>query len=121
MMGKLVSRKKYEYYEYVTAVLISIGMTFFMLGSKENKAHDNVTTFSGIILLAAYLIFDSFTSNWQGVLFSQFHMSSVQMMCGVNLFSCLFTTVSLIQQGGFIPSIHFMINVISYIKHHYNV
>ncbi|EEB10955.1 adenosine 3'-phospho 5'-phosphosulfate transporter, putative [Pediculus humanus corporis] len=110
MMGKLVSRKKYEYYEYVTAVLISIGMTFFMLGSKENKAHDNVTTFSGIILLAAYLIFDSFTSNWQGVLFSQFHMSSVQMMCGVNLFSCLFTTVSLIQQGGFIPSIHFMIN-----------
>jgi adenosine 3'-phospho 5'-phosphosulfate transporter B2 len=35
IMGKIVSRKKYEYYEYVTAVLISVGMAFFMLGSAD--------------------------------------------------------------------------------------
>ena len=34
-MGKFVSKKKYEYYEYVTAILISIGMVFFLLGSAE--------------------------------------------------------------------------------------
>merc|ERR1711988_443661 len=28
-MGKLVESKKYEYYEYVVAVLISVGMTTF--------------------------------------------------------------------------------------------
>lgn len=120
-MGKVVSRKKYEYYEYVTAIMISIGMTFFMLGSGEEKSHNNVTTFSGVILLVAYLIFDSFTSNWQGALFTQFHMSSVQMMCGVSLFSCLFTAVSLLQQGGFIHSLQFMMNVIFlyYFLHHH--
>ena len=37
IMGKLVSRQKYEYYEYVTAILISAGMTFFMLSSAPNK------------------------------------------------------------------------------------
>ncbi|PNF23605.1 Adenosine 3'-phospho 5'-phosphosulfate transporter 1 [Cryptotermes secundus] len=108
IMGKIVSRKKYEYYEYVTAVLISVGMAFFMLGSADDHKGVAVTTFSGLILLASYMLFDSFTSNWQGELFSHYGMSSVQMMCGVNLFSCLFTAVSLAQQGGFIHSINFM-------------
>jgi adenosine 3'-phospho 5'-phosphosulfate transporter B2 len=50
------------------------------------------------------MLFDSFTSNWQGELFVQYRMSSIQMMAGVNLFSCLLTTVSLVEQGGFITS-----------------
>ena len=37
LMGKLVSKNKYEYYEYVVAVLISIGMTFFLMGATEEK------------------------------------------------------------------------------------
>lgn len=36
-MGKIVSRSKYEYYEYVTAVLISIGMMLFMFGSTDHE------------------------------------------------------------------------------------
>lgn len=42
IMGKIVSRNKYEYYEYVTAVLISIGMTLFMLGSSTNETGKTV-------------------------------------------------------------------------------
>lgn len=37
IMGKIVSRTSYEYYEYVTAALISIGMTLFMLDSSDYK------------------------------------------------------------------------------------
>ena len=37
LMGKLVSKNKYEYYEYVVAILISIGMTFFLMGATEEK------------------------------------------------------------------------------------
>ncbi|XP_014242483.1 adenosine 3'-phospho 5'-phosphosulfate transporter 1 isoform X2 [Cimex lectularius] len=107
IMGKIVSKQKYEYYEYVTAVLISIGMTFFMLSSAPKK-DETVTTMSGIILLGAYMTFDSFTSNWQGALFTQYKVSPVQMMCCVNLFSCLFTSVSLFQQGAFSTSLQFM-------------
>ncbi|XP_071518754.1 adenosine 3'-phospho 5'-phosphosulfate transporter 1 [Panulirus ornatus] len=110
MMGKIVSSKKYEYYEYVTAVLISFGMTMFLLGSTESKGNaSSSTTLSGIIILVGYMSFDAFTSNWQGELFSQHKMSSVQMMCGVNLFSCLFTITSLVQQGSFGISLNFMV------------
>lgn len=38
IMGKIVSRTKYEYYEYVTAVILSIGMLFFMLDAGNDRA-----------------------------------------------------------------------------------
>lgn len=37
IMGKIISRNKYEYYEYFTAGMISAGMAFFMLGSADDK------------------------------------------------------------------------------------
>ncbi|KAL1131327.1 hypothetical protein AAG570_010945 [Ranatra chinensis] len=107
LMGKLVSRQKYEFYEYITAVLITAGMIFFMYSTSPDKS-ETVTTLSGVILLICYISFDSFTSNWQDALFKQYNMSSVQMMCGVNLFSCLFTITSLLQQGAFWTSLNFM-------------
>lgn len=54
-------------------------------------------------------MFDSFTSNWQGSLFKQYSMSPVQMMCAVNFYSCIFTVVSLLQQGAFVKSFSFML------------
>jgi len=108
LMGKVVSKKKYEYYEYVVAVLISVGMIAFLFGNDDGKKASNVTTFSGLVILIGYMTFDSFTSNWQGELFSEYKMSSIQMMAGVNLFSCLLTSVSLLQQGVFYTSLIFM-------------
>uniref|UniRef100_A0A1A8F6G6 Adenosine 3'-phospho 5'-phosphosulfate transporter 1 n=1 Tax=Nothobranchius korthausae TaxID=1143690 RepID=A0A1A8F6G6_9TELE len=107
LMGKLVSRKSYEYWEYFTAVLISVGVSMFLLTSTTNKHPSTVTTFSGVVILVGYIVFDSFTSNWQDNLF-KYKMSSVQMMFGVNLFSCLFTVGSLLEQGAFFDSLAFM-------------
>jgi len=69
LMGKLVSGTKYKDYEYATAVLISVGMAAFLLGSGEEHKGSSVTTLSGVVLLCGYLIFDSFTANWQSALF----------------------------------------------------
>merc|ERR1719474_1940902 len=107
-MGKLVESKKYEYYEYVVALLISIGMVAFLMGNDDGKKASSVTTFSGFVILIGYMTFDSFTSNWQGELFTEYKMSSIQMMAGVNLFSCLLTSVSLLQQGVFYTSLEFI-------------
>lgn len=63
IMGKIISKTKYEFYEYVTAVILSVGMLFFMLDSGNDRATSTVTTFSGVILLCSYIAFDSFTSN----------------------------------------------------------
>ncbi|KAJ8391560.1 hypothetical protein AAFF_G00088820 [Aldrovandia affinis] len=107
LMGKIVSRKSYEYWEYLTAVLISAGVSMFLLSSSADKHPSTVTTFSGVVILGGYILFDSFTSNWQDNLF-RYKMSSVQMMFGVNLFSCLFTVGSLLEQGAFFDSLAFM-------------
>lgn len=37
IMSKIVSRTKYEYYEYVTAAILSVGMIFFMLDTGDNR------------------------------------------------------------------------------------
>ncbi|KAI8044878.1 adenosine 3'-phospho 5'-phosphosulfate transporter 1 [Drosophila gunungcola] len=107
LMGKLMSKAKYESYEYVTALLISLGMIFFMSGSSDSSKASGVTTLTGIFLLSMYMIFDSFTANWQGSLFKSYGMTSLQMMCGVNLFSSIFTGASLSMQGGFMDSLAF--------------
>ncbi|XP_069117655.1 adenosine 3'-phospho 5'-phosphosulfate transporter 1-like isoform X2 [Argopecten irradians] len=109
LMGKVVSRKTYDYHEYITALMISAGISMFLLSSGDVTRHKgSVTTVSGVILLAGYILFDSFTSNWQGELFRRYKMSPIQMMTGVNLFSCILTAVSLLEQGGFFDSIAFM-------------
>ncbi|RZC34617.1 UAA domain containing protein [Asbolus verrucosus] len=51
IMGKIVSKTKYEYYEYVTSVLLSIGMLLFMLDVGNDRSSSAVTTFSGVVLL----------------------------------------------------------------------
>ncbi|KAJ2954580.1 hypothetical protein O0L34_g2873 [Tuta absoluta] len=95
LMGKVISRNKYELYEYVTAVLISVGMALFMFGSHDDLSVSTVTTMSGALLLALYMVCDSFTSSWQGELFKKYNCDPMQMLCGVNLFSCLLTAASL--------------------------
>uniref|UniRef100_A0A803KJP6 Adenosine 3'-phospho 5'-phosphosulfate transporter 1 n=1 Tax=Xenopus tropicalis TaxID=8364 RepID=A0A803KJP6_XENTR len=107
LMGKLVSHKTYEYWEYLTAVLISVGVSMFLLSNGGGNRPSGVTTFSGVVILSGYIVFDSFTSNWQDSLF-KYKMSSVQMMFGVNLFSCLFTVGSLLEQGALLEAVHFM-------------
>lgn len=82
LMGKIISRTKYDFHEYVTAVLISIGMVCFLTGSADESKHSPATTITGLFLLLNYLIFDSFTSNWQSHLNKQYGMSSMQMMFG---------------------------------------
>ncbi|XP_002017462.2 adenosine 3'-phospho 5'-phosphosulfate transporter 1 [Drosophila persimilis] len=107
VMGKIMSKAKYESYEYATAVLISLGMIFFMSGSADSNKASGVTTLTGVFLLSLYMVFDSFTANWQGSLFKSYGMTSLQMMCGVNLFSSIFTGASLSMQGGFMDSLSF--------------
>ncbi|XP_075454938.1 adenosine 3'-phospho 5'-phosphosulfate transporter 1 isoform X2 [Ascaphus truei] len=107
LMGKLISHKSYEYWEYLTAVFISVGVSMFLLSNGGGDRPSGVTTFSGVVILSGYIVFDSFTSNWQDSLF-KYKMSPVQMMFGVNLFSCLFTVGSLLEQGALLEAVRFM-------------
>ena len=109
LMGKVVSKRTYSLFEYVTAIMISIGLFLFLLTSEDSmRGKGKVTTISGVVILIGYLVFDAFTSNWQGELFKTYKMSSLQMMAGVNLFSVLLTSISLFEQGMFVEAFAFV-------------
>ena len=109
LMGKVISKKTYQYYEYVVAIMISIGVSLFILSSASEKHASSATQISGLILMLGYMGFDSFTSNWQSKLFADYKISSLQMMLNVNCFSCLFTATPLIISGGMMYSLDFIL------------
>ena len=112
LMSWIVSRKTYEKYQYAVALLISLGMFLFLSSNpgtaSTSSTSSSTTSFSGFLLLVGYMSSDAFTSNWQKELFDTYKISPYQAMCGVNLFSCLLTSVSLLQQGAFFDSLVFM-------------
>uniref|UniRef100_A0A1B0AJG6 Adenosine 3'-phospho 5'-phosphosulfate transporter 1 n=1 Tax=Glossina pallidipes TaxID=7398 RepID=A0A1B0AJG6_GLOPL len=57
-----------------------------MTGSADGSKASGVTTLTGVFLLAIYVVFDSFTANWQSDLFKCYGMTSLQMIYGVNIF-----------------------------------
>jgi len=109
LMGKVVQGKTYPNWEYGIAVGLSLGTAIFMFskdpGSEED--HERETTTAGMFLLLGYMMFDSFTSNYQSGLFETYNMSKFQMMFGVNLFSCFFTLWSLVNRGKFFGCLDF--------------
>lgn len=118
LMGKLISKKTYPYYEYVVAVLLSAGVSLFLLAADPSGKRTSAgTTFSGAVMLLGYMAFDSFTSNWQSELFTTYKMSTFQMMFGANLFSCLFTIWSMIEGGNFFTAVVFMMNHATFCVH----
>nr|CAB3266234.1 adenosine 3'-phospho 5'-phosphosulfate transporter 1-like [Phallusia mammillata] len=127
LMGKVVSGNVYEMYEWITAGMLSMGISVFLLAQGDSHAHtdsvDDVQSttvyvlLSGFILMLGYMAFDSFTSNWQGELFKTHKMSSIQMMLGVNLFSCIFTSCSLLEQGAFFEAFAFITRHVEFGMH----
>ena len=118
LMGKVVSNRSYNWQEYFTATLLSVGVALFLLAADpSSKEHSTETTFAGVIILLGYMMFDSFTSNWQSELFRTYKVSSFQMMFGVNLFSCIFTVGSLIFRGRIVTSVLFLIDHIEFAYH----
>ncbi|CCD64140.1 Adenosine 3'-phospho 5'-phosphosulfate transporter 1 [Caenorhabditis elegans] len=110
LMGRLVRGQRYSWFEYGCGCTIAFGASLFLLSSSSKGAGSTITytSFSGMILMAGYLLFDAFTLNWQKALFdTKPKVSKYQMMFGVNFFSAILCAVSLIEQGTLWSSIKF--------------
>lgn len=94
LMGFVVNGKRYKFVEYCFALCVTGGVVLFKL-NESNDAPVRGTQAIGIVLVAIYMVADSFTSNWQSKIFSEHEVSSMQMMCIVNLFSSAFTAASI--------------------------
>lgn len=108
-MGILVNQKSYHLQEYLEALMITAGVAAFNLSEKKAKADTLETDSSyGIMLLALYLLCDSFTSQWQSRVYKKYGVDHYQMMLGVNIWSLIFTGFTLYQSGELFTSVAFI-------------
>ncbi|CAI5451720.1 unnamed protein product [Caenorhabditis angaria] len=108
LMGRIVRGQRYSCFEYMCGLTIAFGASLFLLSSSQSHSTITYTSFSGMLLMAGYLLFDAFTLNWQKSLFdTKPKVSKYQMMFGVNFFSAILCAVSLIEQKTLFSSIQF--------------
>lgn len=101
IMGKILKGAVYPTTQYVEAALITLGVAIFSLASKESSS-DAQTGLYGLLCLCTYIMFDSFTSQWQSKIYEKYGRPNVdpyQMMLGVNTNAIVITISGLIISG----------------------
>ncbi|KIH65929.1 adenosine 3'-phospho 5'-phosphosulfate transporter 1 domain protein [Ancylostoma duodenale] len=111
LMGLVLRGQRYSWQEWGCGGAVGLGASLFLLSSGRSRAEGVVTSISGMFLMIGYLLFDSYTLNYQKKLFDKKpKISKYQMMMGVNVFSAILCAVSLIEQGTLFSSIDFALH-----------
>jgi len=98
-MGYVIKGQQYTVIEYIEALCITSGVAVFSL-AKADKETDHQTQLIGFLLLSAYVLSDSFTSQWQSRVYRDYgKIDHYHMMFGVNVSSIVITTVALLLSG----------------------
>jgi len=131
LMGKFLGNKTYPIYDYVVSFLIGFGIAIFMVSTEDMEfGTDSIGTpetwsgtLCGIMLLCFFLVFDSFTGQWQSRMFNKNEdLSPFHMMFAINTFSMIFSFITLVHTkeldefSQFVmrhPEMHFHIMVFS--------
>uniref|UniRef100_A0A7R9YCU3 Adenosine 3'-phospho 5'-phosphosulfate transporter 1 n=1 Tax=Pinguiococcus pyrenoidosus TaxID=172671 RepID=A0A7R9YCU3_9STRA len=123
LMGRLLRSKKYPWRDYAEALLISLCVATFMLQEKSRPAGKDGASVDdddydasglpkpvvGVLMLVAYLSFDSFTSQWQSLGFARYKLSQYTMMLGINLFSMASTLSKIVPTGELSKTFAFLV------------
>lgn len=108
LMGKLLNRKSYPWIEYVEAGLISLGVSMFALSERSRKT-EATTQVLGVVMLALYIVSDSFTSQWQSRVYREHPgVDQFQMMFAVNVWSVAMTLAALLLSSEFFSTLTFL-------------
>ena len=76
--------------------MVGVGVGVFLFKTYEvNEAPVRDTELLGVCFISAYMVCDSFTSNYQSRVFKQYSVGSITMMVYTNLFSTAFTALGL--------------------------
>jgi adenosine 3'-phospho 5'-phosphosulfate transporter B2 len=103
-MGKLLKGTSYPWAQYLEAFLITLGVAIFSVLSKSGGDDDDdaATELLGLVYLLIYILFDSFTSQWQDKVYNTYGRPNIdpyQMMLGVSIPAICLTTAGLIVSG----------------------
>ncbi|EPZ33495.1 UAA transporter [Rozella allomycis CSF55] len=99
LMSLFVNKRRFEWFKYVTVLLITIGVSGFMLN--DNAVNNSTgksgksTSLFGLFLLFINLFVDGLTNSWQDRLFFTFNVKASQLMFFMNAFAFTFMTIYL--------------------------
>jgi len=116
IIGTIVHKKVYSKEEYASGLLITCGAALFAIEfgaggietvSESSSSIDLSAVIPGIILMAAYLAVDAFTSNLQMLLFQVYLLTPYECMLGINVFSLILGLFNLWQSEELVYSLTF--------------
>ncbi|EFA81876.1 hypothetical protein PPL_05108 [Heterostelium album PN500] len=107
LVGTFISGNKYTLKDYLIAFSVTAGCMIFFLSGKISSSDDDGSTPYGLILMAAYMFFDSFTSTFQEKMFKGYTMTTYDQMIYVNSFSALICLFTLMLNGRLFPAMEF--------------
>lgn len=96
IVGIIIQHKRYPWTQYMSVLLMTIGMILLSVGGKTIDANFN---FFGIILLSAALFADAFMGNIQELMYRKFNMSASELMFFNKGFSAIITGVVCLLNG----------------------
>lgn len=114
LMGKLLNKKTYDWVEYAEAAAISFGVTLFSFSENSGGDDDDgtggaTTEALGLLMLTIYIVFDSFTSQWQSRVYQEHKtVDQYQMMFAVNSWSIVLTMSALLMSGELWTALRFI-------------
>lgn len=108
LMGRLLNGKSYPCVEFVEAALISLGVSLFSFSEKTREGGSE-TQLLGLLMLALYVVADSFTSQWQSRVYREHPtVDQFQAMFAVNTWSIVMTFGALLAADELWPTLHFL-------------
>merc|ERR1719198_97001 len=97
--GMLVSGKRYNLTDWMVALMVTGGVTEFLMTGPIASHSTTENSSRGLLLLVAFLVLDGFTSTFQEKLFKEHATTKYNQMLYVNLGSCLISSWTLIVSG----------------------
>jgi len=100
MLSRIViNRVTYKPREYANVLLITAGISMFMMMGKSKLADSSSTSLMGIFFLGVSLALDAYTGPAQEKAVAKYGISSNQMQLWLNVFAVLIVAVALVVTG----------------------
>merc|ERR1719486_1509470 len=107
--GMIVSGKRYNLTDWMVALMVTGGVTEFLMTGPIASHSTTENSSRGLLLLAAFLLLDGFTSTFQEKLFKEHTTSKYNQMLYVNLGSCMISSVTVLASGHLGSAINFLV------------
>lgn len=111
LMGKVLKGTSYPCSQFFEAFMITVGVAVFSVFSKSSTS-DATTELQGLLFMVCYICSDSFTSQWQSRLYTNYGRENIdpyQMMLGVNTNAIVITTFGLLVTGDWLNVYEFLL------------